>query len=119
MNFDWRHVIALTMVVLFGVTGGIVWEAARPCEGALTVTEVDDPSSEAEVIPYEELPDNDALKTAIQRGIASDASRSGYTVPRSEFQTLRTQMASYPKFGDTWYIDYQNTTVTVKDWCSE
>lgn len=116
MAFDWRHMIALTLLLLFAVTGGLVYEASRPCSGALSAEPVGSVPAGANVTPLSDLPENEHVR-GIVRDTASADMRTSVQLSGPELRSVREQMTDAPTYGGSWYVSYENTTVTVTDWC--
>ena len=117
MDLDWRHLIGAVLLVMLVVVGGLVYEASRPCSGALTADALEGQApDEATVVPYAELPENEHVATILQRAVGSDTRRSISLSP-SERQQLLRDLSSFPRFGDSWYVHYRNTTVSMTSWC--
>lgn len=116
MNFDWRHLTALILLVIFTAAGGLAYEASRPCSGALTAEPVRSVPSAVSVTPYSDFPENEHIRGVVREAATTDM-RTSVQLSGSELRTVREQMAAADTFGGSWYVGYENVTVSVTDWC--
>lgn len=117
MNFDWRHLTVLVLLVAAAVVAGIVSEASEPCDGALTAESVSEVPADATVIAFEDLPDNEHVQGVVREAANNDISNS-VQLSGTELQVVRDQMDAYSSFGGSWYVRYESETVGVTDWCT-
>jgi len=117
MDFDWRHMIAATLLVLFAGTGAVAYEATRPCRGSVTADTFEgEPNEGAVIYNYSEIPDNEHIDEILEMATNSGVRRS-LPLTGQERQRLVNQMSDFYQFGNSWYIEYQNETVTMTTWC--
>jgi hypothetical protein len=117
VDFDWRHLTVLVLLVAAAVVVGIVSEASDPCDGALTAKSVAEVPPDATVIAFDDLPDNDHVKSVVREAANNNISNS-VQLSGTELRTVRDQMEGYPSFGGSWYVRYESATMSVTDWCT-
>jgi hypothetical protein len=109
--------IGATLLVLFADTGAVAYEATRPCRGSVTAdTFEDEPNEDAVIYDDSEFPDSEHIDKILQKATNSGVRRS-IVLTGQERKRLLNQMSDFYQFGNSWYINCQNETVTMTTWC--